>query len=169
MVFMRMKKILHCLHCGVAVEAPRQAHSIRCKPCKSAYQLEWARANKDKVRKARERYYASRDMNAYQRAWRKKNPERIMSSRLKSMYGLSLADYRNILASQGGGCAICGTSVCDKWSRLSVDHHHASKTIRGLLCDSCNLLLGKAKDSPDLLRKAAAYLEKSEHVIAISS
>ena len=45
--------------------------------------------------------------------------------------------------------------VCD----LCVDHCHATGAIRGLLCNDCNTVLSKANDSPELLRRLAAYLE----------
>lgn len=58
------------------------------------------------------------------------------------------------------------TSVCHICSRetpqseLSMDHCHSMGFFRGWLCDNCNHGLGKFRDSPDLLRIAADYLEK---------
>lgn len=40
-----------------------------------------------------------------------------------------------------------------------VDHCHATKAVRGILCTSCNWMLGDAKDRPEVLRAGAAYLE----------
>lgn len=34
---------------------------------------------------------------------------------------------------------------------------------RGWLCQSCNLVLGHAKDDPQILRNAIHYLEKGTH------
>jgi len=45
---------------------------------------------------------------------------------------------------------------------LSVDHNHRSGENRGLLCDSCNLILGLAKDSQELLRRLIVYLQKHD-------
>ena len=55
-------------------------------------------------------------------------------------------------------CDICGKDELE--SKLVVDHCHASGKVRGVLCYSCNTSLGKFKDSPELLRSAADYLEQ---------
>ena len=52
-------------------------------------------------------------------------------------------------------CEICLIRPATDW-----DHDHASGFIRGRLCNQCNSGMGLMGDSPDLLRRAAAYLEK---------
>lgn len=42
---------------------------------------------------------------------------------------------------------------------LAVDHCHATGKVRKLLCHNCNRALGLMKDDPNLLRKAATYIE----------
>lgn len=56
---------------------------------------------------------------------------------------------------QGGLCAICGEA-----RELVVEHSHATSKIRALTCDPCNVMLGMAHESPDVLRRGAEYLEK---------
>lgn len=75
-------------------------------------------------------------------------------------YGVTSAQYNQMLDDQGGGCAICGSTDQGKRSRyeLSVDHCHGSNRIRGLLCTSCNLAIGYLQDDPALCHKAADYL-----------
>lgn len=74
--------------------------------------------------------------------------------------GMAKGEYAAMLKAQGGVCAICKSSYSDKrGSRLSVDHDHLTGKVRGLLCFSCNSGAGQFKDSPQLLREAAAYLE----------
>lgn len=58
--------------------------------------------------------------------------------------------------------------VCGSVENLRVDHDHkccagrgsCGKCVRGVLCHSCNIALGMMKDSPELLRKLADYMEK---------
>ena len=87
---------------------------------------------------------------------------------LQKKYRLSNEDYNNLLASQGGGCAICGTDSCytnprsGKPVALSVDHCHTTGKIRGVLCKDCNIGLANFKDNPNLLLKAVSYLYLGE-------
>jgi len=52
-------------------------------------------------------------------------------------------------------CEICQLSCV-----ICIDHNHETGNIRGGLCRDCNLLISFSKDYPELLRKAAFYLEK---------
>ena len=56
-------------------------------------------------------------------------------------------------------CELCGCEEKIKKYSLSLDHDHETNKFRGWLCNSCNTGLGKFKDSPELLRRAAFYLE----------
>ena len=104
--------------------------------------------------------------NASSRARYASNPEKKSGLKLKSSYGLTLDEYGEILSAQNGVCAICHES-CSTGYRLAVDHDHSccpgkkscGKCIRGLLCANCNHVLGLVKDSPELLRIAADYLD----------
>ena len=103
----------------------------------------------------------------YAREHYKKNREKILvykkehntlrRAHLKRKFGLSLDDYNKMSAEQNHVCYICGET---SKRRLAVDHCHQTNKIRKLLCGECNLMLGKAKDNPVLLRKAIAYLEQ---------
>lgn len=78
---------------------------------------------------------------------------------LRRVYGITLAEYEAMRDEQGDACAVCRgrDAHCD----LHVDHDHASGRVRGLLCYRCNMTVGMARDSADILRAAAAYLERS--------
>lgn len=104
----------------------------------------------------------------YQRQWRYKNLDRAQSNEMKKRYGISLAQYEQMLADQGGACAICGgqETATHKTTqlkrRLAIDHCHVTKKVRGILCTGCNTVLGNAKDNIDILLKAAEYLERHQ-------
>ena len=55
------------------------------------------------------------------------------------------------------GCAICGERPDGRG--LAQDHCHATERERDLLCQRCNVGLGQFRDRPDLLRRAADYLQ----------
>ena len=104
----------------------------------------------------RARYYRVRRKqgdNARRRK-RAQDPEFRDKARARR-YGLSLQEYRAILARQGHACAICARS--DR--PLCVDHCHATGKVRGFLCRACNLGLGYYNDDPSLTRAATSYLE----------
>lgn len=76
--------------------------------------------------------------------------------RLQETYGISHEEYDELLAAQGGTCAICGRTPR---YNLDVDHDHRTGLIRGLLCKMCNRhLLPSVRDDPDVLDAAAHYL-----------
>lgn len=59
-------------------------------------------------------------------------------------------------------CDICGGNTDHRYDKLCVDHSHSTGKVRGLLCFSCNTLLGNAKDDTMILKNAIMYLEKNE-------
>ena len=87
-------------------------------------------------------------------------------------YNISLTEYAQMFADQNGVCAICeqperaklpGRKTAETENRmrdLSVDHDHKTGTVRQLLCNSCNHVLGAAKDDPNILLAAADYLRR---------
>ena len=61
---------------------------------------------------------------------------------------------------QNNKCKVCESEAGEgQFSRLVVDHCHKNKEFRGLICQSCNMALGNAKDNPEILRKLADYLD----------
>lgn len=75
-------------------------------------------------------------------------------------YGVDLDWYSATLVEQDGKCAICREPPSGKKGRLCVDHHHASNTVRALLCDDCNKGLGNFRDSAEHLQAAISYLQR---------
>ena len=86
-------------------------------------------------------------------------------NKLKNLYGITLAQYEKLLELQGGMCAICDAVPDGK--NLAVDHDHSccpggrscGRCIRGLLCHSCNLSIGRLGDNKAVLHSAIDYIE----------
>ena len=92
--------------------------------------------------------------------YNQRHPTAKLSQRLRK-FGLTIEDYNRILDFQHGKCAICGCEIGDVMgNRLYVDHDHATGSVRGLLCSSCNFGLGNFHDDPQLLHNAIQYLEE---------
>lgn len=84
-------------------------------------------------------------------------------------HGIEYSQYGQLLAEQDGVCALCDDVPIRR--RLCIDHDHAhcptdsknfenrscGKCIRGLLCDSCNQLVGKIDRIG--VAKIVAYLQ----------
>lgn len=132
--------------------------NIRCKVC---------------VREqARKTWKKHRLVNiARNRALKLKNDGYKESSRnsyLKRVYGITLIEYEIMHKKQNGLCMICSEPervVCRKANKtraLAVDHKHGTKKVRGLLCASCNCMIGHAKDSINILMSAIEYLRVNE-------
>jgi hypothetical protein len=72
------------------------------------------------------------------------------TAHLRSVYGLTDAEFAARLKAQGNACAICRRPYLPPSLPLSVDHDHAccpgrrscGKCIRGLLCHWCNGAIG---------------------------
>lgn len=104
-----------------------------------AYQRAWRNVNPERINALR---IARRDKtNAEFRAWFKANPDKARDQQYRKFYGITLEQYDAMFAKQAGRCAICGTDKPGR-QRLHVDHCHATKKVRGLLCFVCNTRLG---------------------------
>lgn len=78
---------------------------------------------------------------------------RDRKAHLKRKYNMTPEAFNNLLAQQGGHCAMCPTTI-EQWKdgvpkHLAVDHDHKTNQIRGILCSRCNLFLGLAEEGGD--------------------
>lgn len=86
---------------------------------------------------------------------RKAAPEEVHAYYRMYYYGLTKEQYDHLVLAYGGRCPLC----CRE-KPLVIDHDHSTGKVRGLLCLSCNLLLGQAERG-DWLSRAREYLEKT--------
>jgi hypothetical protein len=123
-----------CPRCG-EVKPPEEfsARSPHCKPCRSIIESERYEHNKKQMRdRAREREF-----------------------------GLQPGQYQEMLADQGGVCALCEEPETNTYRglvrALVVDHDHDNGEVRGLLCAKCNTRLHAGVDI-EWYTKVIAYL-----------
>lgn len=79
---------------------------------------------------------------------------------LEKVYNLTEEEYQKIFLEQAGKCAICNKEFS---KTPQVDHCHSTQKVRGLLCWSCNILLGMVEKgltkNENLLKKIIEYLK----------
>jgi hypothetical protein len=119
-----------------------------CKACRRELTRTWNRANPRHTEK--------------KRAWAERNRDKARGYTRRYRYGIEPHEYDLMARILNGRCMICG----NRPDVLAVDHDHADDEVRGLLCRSCNLGLGAFADSPELLRRAAQYLEDHARTLA---
>lgn len=66
-------------------------------------------------------------------------------------------DALDLVDWQHGGCAICRRAFTPS-RRPRLDHDHGTGEIRGVLCNSCNGLIGLLNEDAQWLKNAAEYL-----------
>lgn len=142
---------------------------ITCKRCKVSYENKFfikseLKKTSSTCKKCQRKYYD--------------NYENNVSISRKFTY--TRTQYNQLWEKQKGLCAICGLPESSKENgktrRLSTDHCHyiQEKTgrtiVRGLLCTQCNTGLGRFKDDPHLLLKAADYIRRfNEEITPVST
>jgi len=129
---------------NICVKSPSQ---YTCKYCRKSYE--------------KSKYCPIKAKKTYEKRYAQKRDRE-----LRHAYGITREDYFKILEAQGGVCAICLISFDEfvskkrKYKRkyFDIDHCHATKVVRGVLCHSCNMAIGLLKDSSDNLGRAIDYL-----------
>jgi hypothetical protein len=141
----------------------RDGHRNECKTCFRRIARARYAADPEKAKAGVKRWQqenAAR-LNAYRREHNAK-PEvkrRLRDGYYRRTYGISADEVDEMLASQGGGCAICGDRP-KRAASMHLDHEHAGGKVRAILCLSCNQGIGKFRDDPAILRAAAEYLQR---------
>jgi len=128
----------------------KDGHDWACKECKKEYRRIYLK-NPEKLQRKREmeRKYSHL-------------PQVIKHKQeyaLNYYYGITSRQREDIWIEQYKKCAICKKQI-NTWKQSRVDHNHQTKKVRGILCNDCNLLLGHAFDSPEILQAAISYLQQ---------
>lgn len=158
-----------------ASKAVRRARTVRKWDSKNRARLnaedKERRANdpafRAKIVEYNKRYLSKPGMRAAASAasarWSAENEDRIYTAFLRRTYGLTMQTFGEMLVAQGGVCGICKLppepTKAGRPMRLCVDHNHKTGKIRGLLCIKCNVFIGSARESKEILNRAISYLE----------
>lgn len=126
--------------------------------------------------------YSKEEWNAYMREWRKTDAYKkqtqsakwkwgVWKNNLKQRYNVTPEWVGEKFIEQQGKCAICRSDIYynvwgerqDKTFSLHIDHNHRTGIPRGLLCQNCNVALGKLQESVSITENAHRYL--IEHLL----
>jgi hypothetical protein len=130
--------------------------NIYCKTCVNKNTRLYYAKTVDKRKEYSQKYEKERRDRPKDHNTKKKN------SRMFLIYGITDVDYKEMLMNQGGVCKVCkGPPNVLGQKRMAIDHNHKTGEVRGLICMICNVMLGHAKDSIQILTSAIEYL-KSE-------
>jgi len=95
------------------------------------------------------------------------NASKLKNNRLKSKYGITSVQFEEMLIRQFGRCLGCQRDFnLGKPRAICVDHDHkccprdksCGECVRGLLCQDCNNVLGRADEDKATLRRLISYL-----------
>ncbi len=89
-----------------------------------------------------------------------RQPSRVRN--LLYRYGLTEQNIQEILNRQNGCCGVCKDPLA-MGPNMHIDHDHSlgrKNGLRGLLCRSCNLGLGHARENERILMSAIEYLRR---------
>lgn len=80
-------------------------------------------------------------------------------SQLKQRYNLTPEQHKKLYLIQNGCCIICNKPI--EYNKIQVDHNHKTGKIRGLICFTCNVLLGylERMKNDGFIEKAEKYLK----------
>lgn len=135
---------------GVYKRKPRSSKAYEYKPCLGCG------ATKEAPHHRGQRY--CKPCIEAGRIWRRqRNAVNCWERMIYQRYKLRPEDYKRMLTKQKGRCAICRGK---QKIRLSVDHNHNTKKLRGLLCVKCNTSLGYIEGRKQWMKKAYAYLRR---------
>lgn len=153
------KITIGCTVCGVIWPCePLRPKLSSCDECRREYKRRWSAAHYStdegqRARRQNARDYYARNRNTFN--------DRHLRRALKDL-SLSLEAYEQMLKDQGGQCAICGEVESGRFSRLAIDHNHATGEVRGLLCGRCNKAIGLLRDDPEIVMNTLKYLTREE-------
>ena len=102
-------------------------------------------------------YFGYTKLNTFQSWCRDCMNEYLRNYHFISRFGITREERNNLIRQQNGLCAIC-----QRKKKLGVDHNHKTKSIRGMLCNSCNAWIANIREDLKLVKRAYKYLQKDQ-------
>ena len=139
-------------------------HSEQCKATRKKY---YEQLDKKRVKEWNETYRKNLKIRL------KNDPEfaiqyntKQKNQRLEYNFGITFDQFTNLLNEQDSRCVMCKKVLVDDVETRSiknkpcVDHCHKTGYIRGILCFSCNHLVGYMEQSDYIVKQGFDYLKK---------
>ena len=150
-----------------------------CEICRRDYEKQYAKDNADKIKAYREIYLKEHEdkikkqakeyrdshkdqIHVYQKEHQVKNRMRKRAYWTLKRYGITVEYFEQMFEKQKGCCLGCGIHQDDLKKSLNIDHDHSTGKVRGLLCNPCNLLLGRIEKDIKVARRLIRYILKNK-------
>ena len=140
--------------------AGASSYHSACKVCERGMAKDWYERNREKA-KSKYQEWRERNQDAI-KSYRAENRRKHYQQEVIRKYGVDAEWFDNRMLEQSGKCDCCGTAFewGNKQTAPHVDHCHDTQTVRGILCNRCNSVIGLCKDNAGLLSRMARYLRK---------
>lgn len=125
--------------------------------CKECCRI-WKKNYREKL--AEDYRQHSPEIKRHQKIYRDKNKEYFLDKALMQAHKLTREQYNEMLEQQNSTCPGCLRLQSEFKKKFAVDHDHVTGKIRKLLCYNCNILLGHARDSIEVLQNLINYLNE---------
>jgi recombination endonuclease VII len=127
-------------------------------------------AGEDRAHRARPAPHPGPRCATCHRAVKKTRKRAAHETRTRRTYSITPEEYQALYEAQGGRCALCRRATGAS-KALAVDHDHSCteghpvkqgcrKCVRGLLCSTCNRIIGHFRDDPDAFLRGNWYLTR---------
>ncbi len=119
-----------------------------CKLCDAGAQKRYRESHREILNERRRKQTAN-------------DPKINRNYNLRQKYGITLGQWESLFDSQNRVCKICKTDQ-PKGRGWQTDHDHSTGKIRGILCHSCNSLIGHSMENENIMLSAIQYLKDTK-------
>jgi len=154
-------------HDNIEIEREKKGKYYHTELGKATRKKYYEQLDKNKVKEWNETYRKNlkiRLKNDPEFAVQRKKMEK--NNRLEYNFGITFDQFTNLLNEQDSKCVMCKKVLVDDIETRSVknkpcvDHDHKTGHIRGILCFSCNHLVGYMEQSDYVVKQGFRYLKK---------